>query len=73
MSVMTIAITGEFLAATHMRDLLCDRGLHPHPVQPDMQVTHTGGEMGYSITVPAGEAARAREALAEAGLGKWLL
>lgn len=73
MAVTTIAITGQLTAANRMHDELTDRGLHPHPIQPDMQVTHTGGEMCYSITVPSGEAERARELLADVGLGKWLV
>ena len=69
----TIAITGQLDAARRMHDVLVDGGFHPQPVQPNMQVTHTGGEMGYSITVPASEAERAARAVADAGLGKWLV
>lgn len=69
----TIAITGQLDAATLMHELLVDRGFHPQPVQPNMQVTHSGGEMGYSITVPANEAERAARVVADAGLAKWLV
>jgi hypothetical protein len=69
----TIALTGDWFEAVRLHAMLEDRGFHPQPLQPDMQVTHTGGEMGYPIAVPSDEAEHAARALAESGLGKWLV
>ena len=69
---VTIALTGVFNEALQMHSILEELGFHPHPLQPAMQVTHTGGETDFPIVVPAEEAKAAAAALAEHGLGRWL-
>ncbi len=69
---VTIALTGQFTEAVRMHSILEEQGLHPHPVQPAMQVTHTGGETNFPIVVPAEEAKAAAAIRIEHGLERWL-
>ena len=72
MTTTTIALTGQFTEAVLMNSILTEHGFHPHPIQPNMQVTHTGGETGFRITVPTDEARDAAAMLAGHGLEKCL-
>ncbi len=72
MAATMIAFTGQFTEAVRMSSILTEHGFHPHPIQPNMQVTHTGGETGFRITVPAAEAKDAAAVLAQHRLEKWL-
>ena len=74
MTTTMIALVGQFqfTEAVLINSVLADHGFHPHPIQPDMQVTAVGGETGYRITVPTDEARDAAVLLAERGFEKFL-
>ena len=75
MTTTTIALAGQFqfTEAVLMNSVLTEHGFHAHPIQPGMQVTAVGGEMGYPITVPTDEARDAAVLLAEQGFERFLV
>ena len=74
MTTTTVAVAGQlqFTEAVLMYSVLTDNGFHPHPIQPNMQVTALGGETGYPITVPTDEARDTAAFLVEQGFEKFL-
>ena len=74
MTTTTIAVAGQsqFTQAVLIHSALTEHGFHPHPIQPNMQVTAVGGETGFHITVPTEEARDAAALLAAQAFEKFL-
>jgi hypothetical protein len=69
----TIVLTTQFTEAALIESLLTVGGLHPDPIQQRSQVTASGGENVYRISVPVEEAREAIDTLEAHGFEKCLV